>query len=541
MQLKKRPESSNGTGLSMPFAMLNPRVRGGPFGRRLIGPLPLAAIANAYRQQGSGVPRAGIGIFTTNMASNRDIRTAMLVDSEPAQQRFIGALASRGGWRTIVAGDTDTALAKLGTQEGMALDAVLVDEGAPGMPIDEFVAELRRWRPGLPLIAITMRGSVAVAVAAMRAGASDFVQKPIAPDRLLGALDRLVGNSSGELRPLTEKLRVPLAFDEIVGSCPNFRSALAIAAKAARARVPVLINGKSGTGKEVLARAIHGSSPRAKGPLVLVDCSVVSPGLIASGLFGHERGAFPGAFDRQVGRLVQADGGTIIIDQVECMLPETQARLIDFLRTGEVQTIGGTITHTVDVRVIATASSPLDKLIADGHFREDLFFALAAAQITLPSLIDRRSDIGPLTRHLLTRIGQLPGLRPLGIADDALRLLVAYAWPGNVRQLQDVLFRAAIGCRGDMLTYADFPVIEAALGGASVNDDRAVAINGEAIGVTLYLPDGNLRPLEEIEADVIRLAIGHYRGRMSEVARRLGIGRSTLYRKLSDLGIDTAA
>jgi DNA-binding NtrC family response regulator len=476
------------------------------------------------------------------MASNRDIRTAMLVDSEPAQQRFISALASRGGWRTIIAGDTDTALAKLGTQEGMTLDAVLVDEGAPGMPIDEFVSELRRWRPGLPLIAITMRGSVAIAVAAMRAGASDFVQKPIAPDRLLSSLDRLVGNSSGELRPLTEKLRVPLAFDEIVGSCPNFRSALAIAAKAARARVPVLINGKAGTGKEVLARAIHGSSPRAKGPLVLVDCSVVSPGLIASGLFGHERGAFPGAFDRQVGRLVQADGGTIIIDQVECMPLETQQRLVEFLRTGEVQTIGGTIKHNVDVRVVATASSPLDKLIAEGHFREDLFFAIAAAQLTLPALTDRRSDIGPLTRHLLTRIGNLPGLRPLGIADDALRLLVAYAWPGNVRQLQDVLFRAAITCRSDMLTLADFPAIEAALGGAgSSGDDNAVAINGEAIGVTLYMPDGNLRPLEDIEADVIRLAIGHYRGRMSEVARRLGIGRSTLYRKLSDLGIDTAA
>jgi DNA-binding NtrC family response regulator len=459
------------------------------------------------------------------MASNRDIRTAMLVDSEPAQQRFISALASRGGWRTIIASDTDTALAKLGTQEGMTLDAVLVDEGAPGMPIDAFVSELRRWRPGLPLIAITMRGSVAIAVAAMRAGASDFVQKPIAPDRLLCALDRLVGNSSGELRPLTEKLRVPLAFDEIVGSCPNFRSALAIAAKAARARVPVLINGKAGTGKEVLARAIHGSSPRAKGPLVLVDCSVVSPGLIASGLFGHERGAFPGAFDRQVGRLVQADGGTIIIDQVECMPLDTQQRLVEFLRTGEVQTIGGTIKHNVDVRVVATASSPLDKLIADGHFREDLFFALAAAQLTLPALTDRRSDIGPL-----------------GIADDALRLLVAYAWPGNVRQLQDVLFRAAITCRSDMLTLVDFPAIEAALGGAgSSGDDNAVAINGEAIGVTLYMPDGNLRPLEDIEADVIRLAIGHYRGRMSEVARRLGIGRSTLYRKLSDLGIDTAA
>ena len=478
----------------------------------------------------------------SSMASNRDIRTAMLVDSEPAQQRFISALASRGGWRTIIAPDTDTALAKLGTQEGLALDAVIIDEGAPGHAVEQFVMELRRWRPGLPVIAITMRTSVATAVAAMRAGASDFVQKPIAPDRLLSSLDRLVGNTSGELRPLTEKLRVPLGFDEIVGSCPNFRSALAIAAKAARARVPVLINGKAGVGKEVFARAIHGASPRSKGPLVLVDCSVVSPGLIASGLFGHERGAFPGAFDRQIGRLMQADGGTIIIDQVECMPAETQQRLIDFIQSGEVQMIGGTIKHKVDVRIIATSSSPLDRLIADGYFREDLYYAISAAQFTLPSLTDRRSDIGPLTRHLLTRLGQLPGLRPLGITDDALRLLAAYAWPGNVRQLQDVLFRAAIGCPGDVLTLGDFPAVDAAIGGvATPEEEGTVTINGEAIGVTLYMPDGHLRPLEDIEADVIRLAIGHYRGRMSEVARRLGIGRSTLYRKLSDLGIDTAA
>lgn len=478
------------------------------------------------------------------MASMRDTRMVMIVDSEPAQQRFLSALVSRGGWRSIVAPDADTALARLGTQDGMALDAVLVDQGAPGMEIGEFVAELRRWRPALPLIVITMRNGVEVAVRAMRAGASDFVQKPIAPDRLLSALDRLVapGAAQGELRPLTEKLRAPLAFEEIIGSSPNFRSALAIAAKAARARVPVMINGKPGTGKEVFARAIHGASPRARGPLVMVDCSAVSPGLIASGLFGHERGAFPGAFDRQVGRLAQADGGSIIIDHVECIPLDTQAKLVEFLNSGEVQMIGGAMRQSVDVRIIATSASPLDKLIEAGHFREDLYYALSTAQFTLPSLSERRGDVGPLARHLLTRIGDLPGMNPIGITDDALRLLAAYAWPGNARQLQDVLFRAAVASETDVLTAADFSAIEAALGGrTAVSGEGDVAINGEAIGITLYLPDGNLRPLEEIEADVIRLAIGHYRGRMSEVARRLGIGRSTLYRKLGDLGIDTAA
>src|SRR3546814_935424 len=162
------------------------------------------------------------------MTNTRDTRMVMIVDSEPAQQRFLSALASRGGWRSVIAPDTDTALAKLGTQEGMALGAVLVDQGAPGMDIAEFVAELRRWRPALPLVVITMRNGVEVAVGAMRAGASDFVQKPIAPDRLLEALDRVVstGGPQGELRPLTEKLRAPLAFEEIIGRSEEHTSEL---------------------------------------------------------------------------------------------------------------------------------------------------------------------------------------------------------------------------------------------------------------------------------------------------------------------------
>ncbi len=478
------------------------------------------------------------------MANLRDIQTALLVDGEPAHQRFIGALAARGGWRLMCAPDTETALAMLGTREGMGLAAVLVDEAAPGMPLPDFVTELRRWRPAVPLVVITLRDGIAAAIAAMRAGASDFVQKPIAPDRLLGALDHLTGaHGEQELRPLTEKLRAPLALEEIVGSHPACRNALAIAAKAARSRVPVLITGRAGTGKEVFARAIHHASPRGKNPLMLVDCSAVAPGIIASGLFGHERGAFPGAFDRQAGRLAEADGGTIIIDAAECIPLDTQALLADLMATGSYCTVGGTARHVADVRIIATANVPLDRLVAEGHFREDLYYALAATQFALPNLADRRSDIGPLARHLLARISRLPGMGggPLGITDGALHRLAAYAWPGNVRQLQDVLFRAAVTSSAQLLTADDFPAIAAALGGNGQQSGDDVAVNGEAIGVTLYLPDGNLRPLDEIEADVIRLAIGHYRGRMSEVARRLGIGRSTLYRKLADLGIETAA
>lgn len=480
------------------------------------------------------------------MANNRENKTILIVEQDASQQRFLAALLGRGGWRAAMVENHEGAMDYLVSSHGQNVDALLLDASAKDFSIPSFVADALMWKPQLPIVALIDHDGVHEAVAVMRAGASDFVQKPFTADRLLSALDRLTHDfqASGEMRPLSEKLRAHLAFDEIVGSSPNFRAALAIAAKAARSRVPVLIQGRSGTGKEVFARAIHSASPRARGPLMMLDCSAIAPGLIASGLFGHERGAFPGAFDRQIGQLVQADGGSMIIDHVECLPPDTQARLMHFLSTGDLQMVGGNTLQRVDVRVIATSSNPLDRLIDGGHFREDLFHALSAAQLSLPQLSERRSDIAPLVRHLLARIGNLPDMPNLSITDDALRLLASYSWPNNVRQLQDVLFRATLSKGSGTLQASDFPVLQSSLGAGTSSSrirEQKITVHGEAVGVTLYQPDGHLRPLEEIEADVIRLAIGHYRGRMSEVARRLGIGRSTLYRKLSDLGIETAA
>ncbi len=476
------------------------------------------------------------------MVTPQGMPMLMLIDDEPAGQRLITALASRGGWKTICAADTETALAMLGTQDGMMLDAILADQWKPGEELAEFVQDLRVDRPALPLIVMTSDTAPASAIAAMKAGATDYIHKPVAPELLVRALNRCTGQqgSAGELRPLSEKLPVALAIEELIGSAPQFRNALAIAAKAARARVPVLIEGETGTGKEVIANAIHAASPRSRNPMVTLHCGAVGKGLIGSALFGHERGAFPGAFDRQTGKLHQADGSTIFIDQIEQMPLDVQARLVEMLDRGEVQPIGGARGVPVDVRVIAAADTPLKARIASGEFREDLYYKLGVVQISLPPLRDRGGDISALARHLLARIGSLPGMRSLGITDDAMQLLLAYPWPENVRQLQTALFRAAIACDGDALTPAEFPQISRFISGSSLTAGKRNG-RGDGIGVTLYLADGNLRPLEEIEADVIRLAIGHYRGRMSEVARRLGIGRSTLYRKLADLGIDTAA
>ncbi|KFG91654.1 Fis family transcriptional regulator [Sphingobium herbicidovorans NBRC 16415] len=473
----------------------------------------------------------------------------MLIDEEPAQRRLVSALAARAGWRTIFANDGDMAIAMLGTQDGMRLDAVLLDQWSPGYDAAGLVRELRARRPALPILILTAHNSVAVAVEAMRAGATDYLAKPVAPERLLAALNATLSNEhgKGELRPLTEKISAALSFEDVVGAAPQFRAALAIAAKAARARVPVLIEGESGVGKDVIARAIHAASPRHKQDMVTVNCGAIPANLVESDLFGHERGAFTGAFERQVGKFASADMGTIFLDEISEMPLDAQVKLLRVLQDGEVQPIGARRPIHVDVRVIAATNKRLVDEIEAGRFREDLYYRLNVVQLTVPPLRDRIGDVPALCRHLLARIATQPGLRSLGLTDDALALLMQHDWPGNVRQLQNALFRAAVLCEGDALTPQDFPQIASHIRLRAEGEPlhprlRAVPqTHREAAGITLFEGDGHVRQLAEIEADVIRLAIGHYRGRMTEVARRLGIGRSTLYRKLAELGIDSAA
>jgi DNA-binding NtrC family response regulator len=471
--------------------------------------------------------------------ADREPRVLMLIDDDPAQSRLTGALIAREGWRTLVVPDAETAIATLGTREGMQLTAILHDRQVPGDEACELIAELKQRRPALPILMLTASASPLLAVEVMRAGATDYLLKPVAPDRLLQALRHATEREAprDELSPLSEKIAGELDFDAMIGTAPPFRDALAKAAKAARGHGPLLIEGERGTGKEMLVRAMVAASPRAKAPFRIVNVRSVPAHSIESVLFGHEKNAFPGAFERRVGLLESLDGGTVVFDEVDRFSPELQERLAEALATRRVRPIGAAHSFKVDIRTIATSNVPLADLVAAERFRPDLLEALSGTRIALPTLRERHGDIAALARHFLARIGEQPGLRELGITEAALKLLNAYDWPGNVRQLQAVLFRAAVFCEGEALTARDFPQLSELVG--DLGGGAAGAQDG--MGVQLYTADGNLRPLEEIEADVIRLAIGHYRGRMTEVARRLGIGRSTLYRKLGDLGIDSAA
>jgi DNA-binding NtrC family response regulator len=472
-------------------------------------------------------------------------RSLLLLDADADERRLISAIAARAGWSIVGAADEELAIALLQGPHGREVQAAIFgewdSEQGPAL-----IEGLRKHRANLPVIILSNGETVANAVEAMRAGASDFLVRPVAAERLLEALaanaDRR--RASGELAPVSEKLAPSLELEQLVGAAPEFRTALAVAAKSARNRLPVLIVGEPGTGKETVARAIHAASLRAKGPLLTIDCKAIPANIIDSELFGHAKGAFAGAFSSKSGKLMQADGGTLILQEVTALPPETQELLDRVLATGEVRPVGLNGSYSVDVRVLATSNRPLPD-----DFNPGLAERIASTTVALPPLRERSSDIPALARHLLTRVAEQAGLKQLSIGDDALTVLMRYGWPGNVRQLAGVLFRAGLQCDGRSLTAEDFPHIAVQSRFTNRRTDfapelsqaRSEEVVAGAPGVTLYTADGHLRPLEEIEADIIRLAIGHYRGRMSEVARRLRIGRSTLYRKLGGLGIDTAA
>ena len=472
--------------------------------------------------------------------ADADTRLLMLIDDEPAQSRLIAAIAAREGWRTLVVKDSETAIATLGTRQGMQLSAIILDQWVPGDDACSLIEELKSRRPAMPILMLTTSASPLLAVEAMRAGATDYLIKPVAPDRLMQALRSATKREAprDELQPLTEKMSGLLDFDAMVGTAPNFRAALAKAAKAARGHGNVLIEGERGTGKEMLIRAMHAASPRAKGPFRMLNVRGIPANSVESVLFGHEQNAFPGAFDRQIGALQHCDGGTLVLDEIDRLELDLQEKLAGVIDSGVVRPVGAKHGFRVDVRILSASNLPLGDLNQAGYFHPALLEQIGTTTITVPPLRERQGDIAGLARYFLARIGEQPGLRALSITDSALSLLAAYDWPGNVRQLQTVLFRAAVFCEGDALTADSFPQLVELIGDCE-SDPRDPRHDG--VGVMLYTDDGNLRPLEEIEADVIRLAIGHYRGRMTEVARRLGIGRSTLYRKLGELGIDNAA
>ena len=319
---------------------------------------------------------------------------------------------------------------------------------------------------------------------------------------------------------------------------PLLAQTLRAAEKAAASRIPILIEGESGSGKEWLARGIHAASPRAAKPMVAVNCGAIPHQLVESILFGHEKGSFTGATERRGGKFREADGGTLFLDEVGELPPDAQVKLLRALQSGEIEPVGAARPVKVDVRVVSATNRRLADEIETGRFREDLYYRLGVFPLTVPPLRARREDIASIAAAMAKRFGREIDCPDLRVRDDALELLAAYSWPGNVRELENAIFRAAVLSDGDVLEAHDFALPDAEER-EEVERFRA-ALDDDGSMLPVLDRSGALRPFEAIERDIIVAALHHCEGRTTEVARALGIGRSTLYRKLSDYGIETA-
>ena len=482
----------------------------------------------------------------------------LIVDDDPVQLRLTAEVARRAGFTPITAAGGDEALSLLRADPGygaVILDLVMPDRD--GMAVME---AMQKDAIAVPVIIQTAHSSLDTVVSAMRNGAADFFVKPVAPERLIVSLRNVM--KLGELETIvrTERHRRTgtLGLGDIVTRAPAMDRVLSLVQKAAKSPIPVLIEGETGTGKELVARVIQGLGDRVTKPFVTVNCGAIPANLVESTLFGHKKGAFTGAVADHKGKFSEANGGTLFLDEIGELPLDAQAKLLRALQEGEIAPVGADRIARINVRVISATNRRLLNLAQAGAFREDLYYRLNVFPIYLPPLRDRLEDLDELASHFIARFAAEAQKRIAGISAAAMDLLRGYDWPGNVRQLENVLYRAIVLSDGGYLETADFPQIVAQARGreeslrltsalplpsAPVHID-AVRPMPQIVETREAVPDrfldarGDVRPLETLERELIEFALKLYGGRMSKVARARGIGRSTLYRKLRDYGLE---
>ncbi len=480
-------------------------------------------------------------------------KTVLIVDDDPTQRRLLQAVVEKSGFSTLQAGDGDAALnIALGPDQDN-VHVMLLDLVMPGRDGMETLEELAQKRPDLPVIVLTGKGSIDAVVKAMKAGARDFVVKPAAPERIIVSIRNALDMKTlvGEVKRLKKTTEGGLSFDDLIGNASSMRSVVAMGERGAKANIPILITGESGVGKEVIARAIQSASERSDKPFITVNCGAISENLVESILFGHEKGSFTGANSKHLGKFQEAHTGTLFLDEVGELPLEMQVKLLRVLQEGEVDPVGSKRTVPVDVRIISATNRDLAMAVQDGRFREDLYYRLNVFPIAVPPLRERREDIPALVEHFVKRINAQERLNVSGVTADTLELLKKHEWKGNVRQLENTVFRAMILSDGHKLRPQDFPQISGLMPGLLKSPEQETnpiesLVSAELrdeptapdAAVSVLDREGHLRTLGDIERDLIAFAINNYSGHMSEVARRLGIGRSTLYRKVREHELD---
>jgi len=483
------------------------------------------------------------------------VKRVLVVDDDPTQRRLIQAVLEREGFGVSQADGGDSAIDQL--TSGVSPDVVILDLVMPGTPGIEVLKDMRARGFDMPVIVLTASGGVDTVVKAMQAGAQDFFIKPASPERIVISIQNALqlGGLKGEVDRLKKRQAGLMTFKDLIGESRPMRLVKSLGERAAKSSIPVLILGESGVGKEMIARAVHGSSDRAGKPFVAVNCGALPTNLVESILFGHEKGSFTGAHDKHLGKFQEASGGTLFLDEIGELPLDMQVKLLRALQEGEIDPVGSKRPVKVDVRILSATNRNLADQVRDGRFREDLFYRLNVFPIEAPSLRERREDIPALVDAFVQRFNAEEGRRVMGASADTLAMLQAFEWPGNVRQLENAVYRAIVLADGPYLTQSDFPSISGVFPAppqepspladeglptpAASSDGQSASVD-KAHPVRILDHRGHLRTLEDIERDLIQLAIEIYSGHMTEVARRLGIGRSTLYRKVREQGLEGA-
>jgi len=480
----------------------------------------------------------------------------LVVDDDPVQRRLLETLVRRFGYMVETVETGEAALARLEPSSSPSIDLVILDLVMPdvdGMTVLERMRD-RGWQ--VPTIVQTANGSIETVITAMRAGAVDFVVKPAGAERLQVSIKNALraGALEDEVRRMNRQAAGTLLFKDLASSSDDMERVVRLGERAAKSTIPVLLEGESGVGKEVIARAIQGASDRRGRPFVTVNCGALPENLVESILFGHEKGAFTGANEKHIGKFAEAHGGTLFLDEIGELPLDLQVKLLRALQQGEIDPVGARRSIKVDIRLISATNQNLIELVKRGRFREDLYYRLNVFPISVPPLRGRRDDIPDLARRFAARFGAEEGKRIRGFSSEAMALLKSYDWPGNVRQLENAVFRAVVLADGDELTISEFPQIAAHVEGFDLRIPAVSAVlsqpkpDREIVRVEVRDPNvlsllnenGDIRRLDQLEAETIRFALAHYRGQMSAVARKLGIGRSTLYRKMKEYGFHVA-
>jgi len=450
--------------------------------------------------------------------------TVLVVDDDSGHQATLKTIIKSWGYQVEVADDGTKAVEKV---KESPFDLILMDVRMAVMSGIEALKLIKQYNPAIPVLIMTAYSSVESAVETLKAGAYDYLTKPLDFDALKITMERALEHTSlkAENQALKEKLHFDFNIKNIIGKSRTMKDLTDMVGMIAPSEATVLITGESGTGKELVARAIHFNSAYKEGPLVVVNCAAITETLLESELFGHEKGAFTGADKRREGRFMQANNGTIFLDEIGEMSPMMQAKLLRVIQDREIQRVGSDKTIKVDVRIVAATNRDLQDDVSSGRFREDLYYRLNVVTLKIPPLRERVDDIPILAQHFLNKYSEKNRKQVKGFTPLSMDMFLKYKWPGNVRELENAVERAVILLPGDYISEKELPL--------SITD---VYSEGNLV-VAFQSNTASTQSLEEIEKKAILAALEASGGNKSETARKLGINRRTLYKKLEKFGV----